>query len=232
VDFNRAAFDARSAADALRLIGATAAETSADIVLKTPEIAENGAAVPIEVISNIPGTTRLSVLVDKNPFPLALQFNFAPGRGTLPGQAQDGRKLPPAHRRQRRWQALHGVPRGQGHRRRLRLSTPGETHVRPHQDPRHRQGQRRRSARAAAPPHGIRPAPRRRRASRTGPLHHLRHPQHQRPAGDRRRPRHRRVGQPLFGFQFAGVKAGDKVAIAWLDNKGQRGNAETVFAAG
>ena len=78
VDFNRAAFDARSAADALRLIGAAAAETSADIVLKTPEIAENGAAVPIEVISNIPGTTRLSVLVDKNPFPLALQFNFAP----------------------------------------------------------------------------------------------------------------------------------------------------------
>ena len=78
VDFNRAAFDARSAADALRLIGATAAETSADIVLKTPEIAENGAAVSIEVISNIPGTTRLSVLVDKNPFPLALQFNFAP----------------------------------------------------------------------------------------------------------------------------------------------------------
>ena len=78
VDFNRAAFDARSAADALRLIGATAAETSADIVLKTPEIAENGAAVPIEVISNIPGTTRLSVLVDKNPFPLALQFNFTP----------------------------------------------------------------------------------------------------------------------------------------------------------
>jgi sulfur-oxidizing protein SoxZ len=37
---------------------------------------------------------------------------------------------------------------------------------------------------------------------------------------------------PLFGFQFAGVKAGDQVAIAWLDNKGQRGNAETVFAAG
>ena len=78
VDFNRTAFDARSAADALRLIGAAGAEASTDILLKTPEIAENGAAVPIEVISNIPGTTRLSVLVDKNPFPLALQFNFAP----------------------------------------------------------------------------------------------------------------------------------------------------------
>ena len=37
------------------------------------------------------------------------------------------------------------------------------------------------------------------------------------------------VQEALVG---AGVKAGDKVAIAWLDNKGQRGNAETVFAAG
>ena len=37
---------------------------------------------------------------------------------------------------------------------------------------------------------------------------------------------------PLFGFQFAGVKAGDKLAVAWLDNKGQRGSAEAVFAAG
>jgi len=79
VDFNRAAFDTKTAADALRLIGAAGAETSRDIFLKVPEIAENGASVPVEVASNIPGTTRLSVLVDKNPFPLALQFNFAPG---------------------------------------------------------------------------------------------------------------------------------------------------------
>ena len=78
VEFNRAAFDAKTATDALRLIGAAGAEASRDILLKTPEIAENGSSVPIEVISNIPGTTRLSVLVDKNPFPLALQFNFAP----------------------------------------------------------------------------------------------------------------------------------------------------------
>ncbi len=79
VDFNRGAFDARSTADALRLIGAAGAEASRDILIKAPEIAENGASVPIEVVSQIPGTTRLSVLVDKNPFPLALQFNFAGG---------------------------------------------------------------------------------------------------------------------------------------------------------
>ena len=37
---------------------------------------------------------------------------------------------------------------------------------------------------------------------------------------------------PLFGFQFSGVKAGDRLAVAWLDNRGQRGSAEAVFAAG
>ena len=79
VDFNRAAFDAKTAADALRLIGAAGAEASRDILLKVPEVAENGAAVPIEVVSQIPGTTRLSVMVDKNPFPLALQFTFGAG---------------------------------------------------------------------------------------------------------------------------------------------------------
>ncbi|MBN8284839.1 thiosulfate oxidation carrier protein SoxY [Zoogloea sp.] len=77
VSFNRAAFEARTAADALRLIGAAGAETSRDIQLKAPEVAENGAAVPIEVASSIPGTTRLSILIDRNPLPLALQFNFA-----------------------------------------------------------------------------------------------------------------------------------------------------------
>ena len=78
MSFNRAPFEARTAADALRLIGAAGAETSRDIQLKAPEVAENGAAVPIEVASGIPGTTRLSILIDKNPLPLALQFNFAP----------------------------------------------------------------------------------------------------------------------------------------------------------
>ena len=78
MSFNRTRFEARTAADALRLIGAAGAETSRDIQLKAPEVAENGAAVPIEVASSIPGTTRLSILIDKNPLPLALQFNFAP----------------------------------------------------------------------------------------------------------------------------------------------------------
>lgn len=34
---------------------------------------------------------------------------------------------------------------------------------------------------------------------------------------------------PLFAFQLQNVKAGDKVGVAWLDSRGQQGNAETVF---
>jgi sulfur-oxidizing protein SoxZ len=37
---------------------------------------------------------------------------------------------------------------------------------------------------------------------------------------------------PLLAFQLTGVKAGDKLAVAWLDNKGQRGNAESTFTTG
>lgn len=77
VDFDRNAFAATNAADALRLIGATGAESSTELIFKGPEVAENGAAVPVEVISRLPNTTRLSLLVDKNPFPLAAQFSFS-----------------------------------------------------------------------------------------------------------------------------------------------------------
>ena len=37
---------------------------------------------------------------------------------------------------------------------------------------------------------------------------------------------------PLFAFQLAGVKAGDRLGVAWVDNKGQRGSAESSFTAG
>ncbi|MBS0345016.1 MAG: thiosulfate oxidation carrier protein SoxY [Proteobacteria bacterium] len=77
-DSGRAAFEAQTALDALRQLGAGAAEQNAALTIRAPEIAENGAAVPIEGISTIPGTTSLSVLVDKNPFPLVVQFSFGP----------------------------------------------------------------------------------------------------------------------------------------------------------
>ena len=35
---------------------------------------------------------------------------------------------------------------------------------------------------------------------------------------------------PVFAFRLKGVKAGDKLEIAWLDNKGERSKSETAIA--
>ena len=77
--WNEQAFGAKTAADALQGIGASGAAASKDIVIEAPQIAENGAVVPIEISSNIPGTTALAVVIEKNPFPLAGRFEFKEG---------------------------------------------------------------------------------------------------------------------------------------------------------
>jgi len=76
---NDAAFEARTLAEVLRRINAEQAAPSPEIQIKAPEIAENGAVVSVEVISSIPTTRRIAILVDKNPLPLILQMDLAPG---------------------------------------------------------------------------------------------------------------------------------------------------------
>jgi sulfur-oxidizing protein SoxY len=77
--WNENAFGAKTPQDALKGIGASNATLSKDIVIEAPQIAENGAVVPIEITSNIPGTTSIAVVLEKNPFPLAAKFDFREG---------------------------------------------------------------------------------------------------------------------------------------------------------
>ena len=77
--WNEQAFGAKSSADALNRLGTSGAEANSGIVIEAPQIAENGAVVPIEVTSRIPGTTSIAVLVDKNPYPLVARFDFMEG---------------------------------------------------------------------------------------------------------------------------------------------------------
>ncbi|MGH8678807.1 MAG: thiosulfate oxidation carrier protein SoxY [Burkholderiales bacterium] len=77
--WNKAAFDAKAVADAMKYIGATDVKESDRIQLKTPEIAENGAIVPIEITSQIAGTQTIYILAEKNPQPLAASFDFSDG---------------------------------------------------------------------------------------------------------------------------------------------------------
>ena len=70
--WNKAAFDARSLADAMSAIGGGGAAQSKDVeFFQTPEIAENGAVVPIGVASKLPKTESIAILIEKNPNMLA-----------------------------------------------------------------------------------------------------------------------------------------------------------------
>jgi sulfur-oxidizing protein SoxY len=80
--WNKGAFEAKTIADALKALGMANATESKDIQIRAPEIAENGAVVPIDITSNIPGTTSISVFIEKNPFPYTGTFDVS--QGALP----------------------------------------------------------------------------------------------------------------------------------------------------
>ena len=78
-DWNKAAFEAKNMADVLKAMGGSTAEKSADIIITAPDIAENGAVVPVAVTSKIANTQSISILVEKNPSSLAAEFEILPG---------------------------------------------------------------------------------------------------------------------------------------------------------
>jgi sulfur-oxidizing protein SoxY len=51
------AFDAKGLPDTLKSLGAATVTDSKDITIKAPHVAENGAMIPVEITSTIPGTT-------------------------------------------------------------------------------------------------------------------------------------------------------------------------------
>ncbi len=69
--YNTAAFAAHGSAAAYKALGLAAPVESKDVQLQAQEIAENGAAVPVEVSTTLPGAKRLALLVENNPAALA-----------------------------------------------------------------------------------------------------------------------------------------------------------------
>ena len=81
-DWNQAAFEIKKLEDLITLLGGEPATVSDAININAPDIAENGAVVPITVSSTVPGTDAISILVEKNPNVLAAAFEIP--AGTLP----------------------------------------------------------------------------------------------------------------------------------------------------
>jgi sulfur-oxidizing protein SoxY len=77
--WNKEAFSAKTPGDALKGLGIANATPSKDLHIEAPEIAENGAVVPIEISSAVAGTSALIVMIEKNPFPLTARFDFKDG---------------------------------------------------------------------------------------------------------------------------------------------------------
>lgn len=73
-------FGTKGLVEVLKAVGGSAAINSKDIDIEVPEIAENGAIVPIKVTSKIVGAENITLLVEKNNFPLVA--TFALGNGT------------------------------------------------------------------------------------------------------------------------------------------------------
>ena len=74
--WSKKAFTAKSVPDALSGLGISTTTASGDISIKAPDIAENGAVVPITVKTSIAGVTSIAILAEKNGSPLASNFNL------------------------------------------------------------------------------------------------------------------------------------------------------------
>lgn len=77
------AFNETTSNDAIsELLGPGSPTVSDDISFKAPEIAENGAVVPFKIKTTLQNVQSISILVEKNPRPLAVAVEILPG--TLP----------------------------------------------------------------------------------------------------------------------------------------------------
>ena len=74
--FNAAAFSAKTMADLMKALGAAAPVESKDVTVTAPDIAENGAVVPVGAATALPGVKRLLMLVEKNPTMLTAMFDI------------------------------------------------------------------------------------------------------------------------------------------------------------
>ena len=77
--YNAAAFDAKNLAEVMKALGSGAPVESKDVTITGPDIAENGAVVPVGAATTLPGVKRLALLVEKNPAVLSAVFEIGEG---------------------------------------------------------------------------------------------------------------------------------------------------------
>ncbi len=75
----RKPFQAHTLDEVVKALGGTTAQKSSDIAFQAPEIAENGAVVPLVIESKLPGTRMIAIVSEKNPHALSAVFHIPDG---------------------------------------------------------------------------------------------------------------------------------------------------------
>lgn len=83
--YPEAAFKQKDFNEAIKLLYGRIAEQTDKIKLDAPEIAENGAVVPVSITTTLDDVTSISFVVPENPNPLAAYYRLPPG--TMPSIA-------------------------------------------------------------------------------------------------------------------------------------------------
>ena len=74
--WNKAAFEAKNVDDVLKALGVAKPVESKDVTLTAPDIAENGAVVPIAASTSLPAVKQIVFMIEKNPTTLAGSFEL------------------------------------------------------------------------------------------------------------------------------------------------------------
>jgi sulfur-oxidizing protein SoxY len=74
--YNAAAFAAKTMPELMKALGGNAPAESKDVSLTGPDIAENGAVVPVGAATSLAGVKSLLILVEKNPSMLIAMFDM------------------------------------------------------------------------------------------------------------------------------------------------------------
>jgi sulfur-oxidizing protein SoxY len=75
-NWNKSAFETKGLQDTVKALGGMTAVESKEIGITSPDIAENGAVVPVAVTSKLGKTESIAILVDKNPNSLSAAFDI------------------------------------------------------------------------------------------------------------------------------------------------------------
>ena len=78
-EWKKAAFETKSIAETVKALGASGSTPSGAIEITAPDVAENGAVVPVAVESKLPRTQAIAILIEKNPNTLSADFEIPAG---------------------------------------------------------------------------------------------------------------------------------------------------------